>query len=356
MLRLFVTALFAINATLACASELPPGWPWTGISIDSSTPGNSSAYIRYLKLKGVNSIELVLSVRNMAHFQKIDPKMAWKRNLDWADQMLDSCKDNQVTCILTFVQVPLDPSLKINQSSPEFWDSEERRNELLGLTGELAEHFQNRGDELGAYEILNEPLVRRTLFQESPKVWPTLAKQIIQVIREKDPHRFIVLNAGNGGEPSQYKNFQPFADNRIIYGAHVYAPHKYTHQGIAGNPNGVQWPGRINGVLWDKAQLRNELKALAQFREKYNVPVWIGEFSAVRWAPNASVWLCDAVSIFNENKFSWTYFSFNGYHAWNPAFNSHYSPDKNQEWKLDEVGERSERWKILNDIFTGKCT
>lgn len=335
--------------------DFPVGWPWRGIAIESTSKDNSPAFVRHLKLKGVNAIELVMTVRNTAQFQNKTPSQAWQETLQWTDNMLDACKINQIVCIVSLSQIPIDPKLNISQSSPEFWDNPNMLNEAVRIAESLADHFKGRGDELGAYELLNEPLVRRKFSQESPVVWPVLMERIVHAIRAKDANRFIVVNAGFGGEASQYTKFKPIPYDRIIYGAHVYNPHEYTHQGLYGNPIGMKWPGYIGKTYWDKERLKKQLSPLIEFKKKYGVPVWIGEFSALRWAQGSSVWLCDAVTIFNENGFGWMYFAFNGYHGWNPAYDTVFTSDTRKDFDAHKVDEHSERWATLNKIYNSQC-
>jgi hypothetical protein len=337
--------------------KLPVGWPWRGIVIESfpNNEENTPASVRYLQLKGVNAIELVLSVRSTAKYEHKSLLQAWQESLQWADNMLDACRANHVVGIVSISQIPMDPGLNITQSSPEFWDVPNRLDEAVDVALQLADHFKDRGEELGAYEVLNEPLIRRQIRQESPAVWPILVERIVKAIRSKDPNRFVVVNAGFGGESSQYVKFKPLSFDRIIYGAHVYNPHEYTHQGIRSFPIGMAWPGSIDKVYWDKVRLIKQIEPLIDFKKKYDIPVWIGEFSAVRWAQGSSEWLCDAVSIFNDNGFGWMYFAFNGYHGWNPAYDSGFSTDDHKSSDLHKVYELSERWTALNKMYNNQC-
>jgi len=38
------------------------------------------------------------------------------------------------------------------------------------------------------------------------------------------------------------------------------------------------------------------MSPLLSFQRKFNVPVWIGEFSAIRWAPNSEQYLSNLIS------------------------------------------------------------
>ena len=50
----------------------------------------------------------------------------------------------------------------------------------------------------------------------------------------------------------------------------------------------------------------------------------MGEFSAVAWAPGAADWLRDAISLFEEYGWDWTYHAFR---EWPPWSVEHEGPD-----------------------------
>ena len=83
-------------------------------------------------------------------------------------------------------------------------------------------------------------------------------------------------------------------------------------------------------------------------------PVYIGSFSAVRWAKGGEEYISDAVSIFNEVNWGWAYFSATGWHGWNPDYDNIFSNDESYKWKEHRVGQDSARWETLRKIFLPK--
>jgi hypothetical protein len=73
---------------------------------------------------------------------------------------------------------------------------------------------------------------------------------------------------------------------------------------------------RSGGKKWDKEELRKALAPVREFQQKYQVPVYIGEFSVARWAPGGELWLKDVIDIFEEYGWDWTYHAFREYHGW----------------------------------------
>jgi len=185
----------------------------------------------------------------------------------------------------------------------------------------------------------------------SPPQWKGALENIVSEIRKFDKKRWIVISPGSGGGPGGYANFQPPTDSRLIWGAHMYLPHAFTHQGLKGRARGVVYPGRIRGKYWDKSALREALAPLKQFQKKHSGPIFIGEFSAVRWASGGELYVRDLAAIFDENNWGWTYFSATGWHGMNPDYDDKFSSDNPKEWKSHFVGDTSPRWQTLRSIF-----
>lgn len=338
---------------MAGEKDAPMNWPWRGVVLNSGNglPKDISILIDRL---GINSVRLSLNVRSMAKYQGLNPEKAWRKNLQWADSMLDACKKNGVVGIISLHEIPIDPNLGLTQESAGFWNNPEQLAEAVRLAGSLASHFKDRGWELGAYELLSEPVLREGESVINPPQWPQLIQMIIKEIRNHDSQRWIVTTPGLGGLPQIYKDFKPLQFEKIVYGAHMYVPHAFTHQGIQGRKMGFTYPGMIFPTYWDKKALINSLKDLRSFQEKYGVFVWIGEFGAVRWADGGEQYLLDLASIFDQYGWGWCYFAYKEYHGWNPDYDTNFSTDDPKDWKWHNVGKKSTRWTTLKKMFGGE--
>ena len=126
----------------------------------------------------------------------------------------------------------------------------------------------------------------------------------------------------------------------------MYTPHTFTHQGVHDFPLGPEYPD----PTWHSLTLRNVLAPVRLFQREHNVPVWIGEFSAIRWAEGAETYLRDVSEIFKEYGWGWEYFSYNGYHGWNPGYSPEFADEKSL-WESQYVGLLSRRWTTINRMF-----
>ncbi len=313
IVRVIVLLLYA---SVIYGTELPPNWPWRGVVVHSCCGDVNTNDVATLSSYGVNAIVLNIKSRFRAQTLNERPQIAWEESLKWVDKMLDACKDHGLVGIIRLTKLPLDPKSGIREFSPEFWDENMRWKEATKLAGILAQRYSKRGEELGAYAILTEPTLRVKNKVSKPPKWNYVQREIINAIRQYDKKRFIVATAAPAGLPQNYSHFNPINDKAIIYGVHMYAPHSYTHQGIKGRSEDIDYPGLVNWQYWNKERLNNQLKKLHTFQIKYNALVWIGEFGVVRYAPGAETYLQDLINIFNTYKFAWTYFSFKGNPLW----------------------------------------
>jgi hypothetical protein len=74
----------------------------------------------------------------------------------------------------------------------------------------------------------------------------------------------------------------------------------------------------IGGRLWDKAALRRVLQPVRDWQRDYGVQIYLGEFSAIRWAPNDSAYryLKDCIELFEEFGWDWSYHAFREWSGW----------------------------------------
>ena len=112
----------------------------------------------------------------------------------------------------------------------------------------------------------------------------------------------------------------------------MYDPLAFTHQGLYGFDTGVHYPGLIRGRYWDMDTLRKALLPAREWQARHGgVPVYVGEFSAARWAPDSSAYryLRDCISLFEEWGWSWAYHAFREADCWSVEHDgdrSHLSP------------------------------
>ena len=155
------------------------------------------------------------------------------------------------------------------------------------------------------YDLLNEP----TPEDATDNPWPEMAQKLVNLIREIDPETPIII---------AWFEIKPFAvkGNNLIYSPHFYKPDDYTTQSVRQYRLNWRYPGFIQGVYWDKEQLRNAMREIIEFQKMHGVKIYVGEFSVVPWAPGGAQYLRDCIELFEEYGWDWSYHAFREWAGW----------------------------------------
>ncbi len=168
---------------------------------------------------------------------------------------------------------------------------------------------------LYGYDLVNEPIQR----VPAPFSYWELQRRAAEAIREIDLDTPIVVESNLGCVAESYRYLSPLAMDNVIYQVHLYKPYEYTHQGVWGNPfemdgRPLAWPDPARG--WTTDHLRRVLAPVRAFQEKHHARIYVGEFSAVSWAPGADRYIADCIALFAEYGWDWTYHAFREWGAW----------------------------------------
>ncbi len=256
----------------------------------------------------------------ISNFQKQDITTE-EKFCNWVDSRIPELDRVLALCGKYGIKVLIDlhsgPAAKQGElmSNQLAW-THESQNALVKVWEKLAARYKDNPTVWG-YDILNEPREDNYIFQPGgPLDWNRLAVRVAKAIRKIDPKTPIIVEPAQWGSPAGLSVLTPIPVNNIIYSVHFYGPMRYTHQGIHGRESGFDYPGIIDNEKWDKNKIRKQLQPVVEFQDRYKVPIYIGEFSVVRWAPGAAQWLEDVISIFEENGWDWTYHAFREYDGW----------------------------------------
>ncbi len=166
------------------------------------------------------------------------------------------------------------------------------------------------------FDLANEPV--EDAWTGDVDDWRELAGRAARAIRAIDPDRTLIVEPPEWGGPDALRRFLPLHVSNVVYSVHLYLPHEFTHQGVDHPAAPLRNPGVVGTKHWDKAALRAALEPVVEFQKTWNVHIYIGEFSAVRWAPDGSAgrYLKDLIEIMEELGWDWTYHAFREWDGW----------------------------------------
>lgn len=305
--------------------SVPKAWPWKGVVVSNHYAMDIEEDLTLLKENGANFITIYLKPRKIAAFENLSGEEALSFSLKRSDSILDKCKELGLYAMIYLSELPIEPKKGIEQWDSDFWNSKDLRNEALKNVKKVVDHFKNRGDELQAYQFFGEPFEQKFILGKyvgikTPEHWDEMFNEFYTYIRENDKSRYILYTPGPGGRLDGYAELKPLNDTRIIYSFHYYTPLEYSHYTIRNHTTPYSYPGKIKATYWDKKKIKETLLPIVNFKERYNKPVYLGEFSVVYEAEGWEAYLNDILDIVEEHSFGYTYFGFNDYKAW--AINS----------------------------------
>jgi uncharacterized protein (TIGR03437 family) len=272
------------------------------------------------------------------------------------DEILDICERNGLRAILDPHTTPGTQSATSTAPSDPIWRDFVWHDHLIRLWRFLAQRYKDRGPVIAGYDLLNEPSPPRGEGREgTPADWNLLVRKLVAAIREWDTAHTLVIefpifaNAPGGLPPVEemVEYLEPVEDRNAVYSVHWYAPGEFTHQGVDGRPGGLRYPGFYRSTTWNKALHQRLLEPVAAFQHRHNVPIYLGEFAAARWAgEDGNRWMRDVAEIAERYGWSWTYHSFRIASVWDAEKSNENAQDE-QRYAV------TPRIELLRDLFAG---
>jgi hypothetical protein len=232
--------------------------------------------------------------------------------------------------LLANTQFPLVLAMSAGEVNPgeDFWTSPTLQQSLISIWVQIATRYKD-SQLVGGYDLVNEPVYAWPVTPDCWKVFNGIAQRIYNAIRSVDSQHVIIVCPSPGGIPSAYyytDDFKPITGTNIVYSLHWYEPYNVTHWGVYptfAKLDTLYYPSEQPSTAWPPGpRNRSWLEQLVSWpmywSRRYNIPMFVAEFSCVRWAPNNSreYWLRDSINLFNQYGFSWAYCSWRGWQGW----------------------------------------
>ena len=288
------------------AARIPRG-PWRGRHNPAARRGvmsgndMSEAAFATLAQWRANLVRLQIGIETKEQKSLADWFAALEQKLDWVETMLRRCRRHGMKAVIDLHGGPGTIATTYASSViPDGYDPEPLREAWRRIARRLKDC-----SEVYGYDILNEPAVNLA-------TWDALFLDVTREIRKIDPATPVITEFCH----------RYFAGENVIYSPHFYSPHSYTHAGVV-DAGGVRWsyPGYINGVYWDVEQMRVDLEPWIRFSLAHpDARILVGEFSAIVWAKGAAEYIRDAIAVFEEYGWDWTYHAFREWPAWDVEY------------------------------------
>ena len=157
---------------------------------------------------------------------------------------------------------------------PWLYSSPGSQAQTIAVWRRIAKHYADEPIVLG-YDLLNEPIPHFPQLQRYNAGLEPLYKRIAAAIREVDRNHVLIL--GGAQWDSNFKVFGPPFDKNVVYTFHKY------------------W------TATDASVIREYL----DFRDKYHVPIWLGESGE-----NKDEWIAAFTKTLEDNHVGWCYWPY----------------------------------------------
>jgi hypothetical protein len=215
----------------------------------------------------------------------------------------------------------------------KFTEPDMLRDQMASMYAMLAQRYKDV-EHLMGFCMFSEIYVAPQYYQ----IYNEICTAIVDAVHAVEPS-FIVSATGVQTSSAESMIDPIYIDRaNVIYDFHFYSPKMFTHyRSYYGD---LRYPGWIadgwtKGVeMADINYLREKLRPVFDFSEKWNVPVWCGEFGAFGNAPDGSSprWERDVYYLLEEKNIPWILWRWNNKEQsvpehWKQFWNGTYDTD-----------------------------
>lgn len=255
--------IFALNSqlgktmNLGNALEAPNEGEW-GITLQSN-------YFTQVAAKGFASVRVPMRFSNHALSNApytIDA--AFFSRVDWVLQQAKQNNLNVVINVHHYDEIQQDPN--------------GHKARLLAFWQQISSRYKDEGAYL-FFEVMNEP---NQQFNSNPALWNTFFNDALQVIRQTNPTRAVIVGPVFWNSLSRLNDLVLPDDPYLITTIHFYEPFAFTHQGATWvnptPPTGVTWTGTRGNFAWENRSWDTTLDFQPQALQVTYTNGWAGIF------------------------------------------------------------------------------
>jgi aryl-phospho-beta-D-glucosidase BglC (GH1 family) len=231
--------------------------------------------IKFIKEHGFNSVRVPFHYKLFTGIDYFDD--CTHPGFELLDNVIKWCSKYGIYAILDMHCAPggqTGDNIDDSWGYPYLYENAESQELTVKIWQEIAERYKDEKYVLG-YDLLNEPIAH---YFDTNKLNPLLEPLYIKItkaIREADKNHIIIL--GGAQWDSNFNVFGKPFDSKLVYTFHKY------------------WSDATQAVIQD----------YIDFRDKYNVPIWLGESGE-----NNMAWINSFRTLLENNNIGWCFWTF----------------------------------------------
>lgn len=231
--------------------------------------------IRFIKQSGFNSVRVPFSYRLFV--SEAEPQKLEGAGYRLLDNVVAWCRKEGLYVILDMHAAPggqTGDNIDDSWGYPFLFESAESQDLTVSIWRKIAARYRDEPTVIG-YDLLNEPIAH--YFEAAglnPKLEP-LYRKVVAGIRQVDRNHLIFL--GGARWNTNFKVFGPPFDDKLVYTFHKY---------------------------WMEVN-RDAIQEYLDFRNKYKVPVWMGESGE-----NTDEWISSFRTLLEADNIGWCFWPY----------------------------------------------
>ena len=231
---------------------------------------------------------------------------------------------------------------QLRDADMSIWDNQTAQDHWVDMWRFAAERY---GDSpaVAGFNLMVEPLANLTVdprgeldpqavqaqLEGTLADWNVLARKMTEGIREVDPTTPIIVNSLNWANSAWFDALEPTGDDRTVYSFHAYNPDVYTGQ--EEGEEDIRYPDEVEDsgetIIFDRTWLEDDFAPVIAFSQTHDVPIYVGEFGAMRWVPDAADFIHDQTGLFEEYGWNYAYYVWRGDEVGFDGFNMEHGID-----------------------------
>ena len=231
--------------------------------------------IKFIKDHGFNSVRIPFDYKLFTH-EDFSPDCS-QPGFSFMDSVIAWCSRNKIYAVLDMHIAPggqTGANIDDSWGYPFLYNSPQSQELTIKIWKEVAARYKNEKYVLG-YDLLNEPIAHYFDSKEFNHLLEPLYMRITKGIRQVDTNHIIIL--GGAQWDTNFKIFGKPFDPKLVYTFHTY------------------WSDTTRKVI----------QQFLDFRDKYNVPIWLGESGE-----NTMQWINSFRKLLERNDIGWCFWTF----------------------------------------------